>query len=775
MVLTCIFTAEVLIQTGIKILSVIMKYLPHLFSFVSKSILLFSLLSLHAAAQSYTSFVDPMIGSGGHGHVFVGASVPFGAVQLGPNNIFKGWDWCSGYHASDSILIGFSHTHLSGTGGSDLGDVLIMPYTGAIKTNKGTQENPSSGYASYYSHANETARPGYYAVKLDDYNIDVQLTASERVGFHRYHFPQGKEAHVIIDLKEGIGDRATDTYIEQVDDNTLKGYRFSRGWANNQQLFFAIKSSLPLKNFVVYDSSALQQGKKGKGKAIKGVISFNKAPNNLMLKVGISPVSADNALANIVAEIPDWDFSKVAKQADEKWNRELSKIKIETRSDKDKKIFYTALYHTMIDPALYNDHNGDYRGTDKKVYPKAAFNNYTIFSLWDTYRALNPLYTIIQPERTNDIINSMLAIYQQQGKLPIWHLEGCESNLMPGMSGVQVVCEAYLKGYKGFDKNLAFDAVKASTMRNELGLKYDKALHYIPCDSVGESLAKALEYAVSNASVALMAKSMNSTEDHYYYQKRYHNYQQYFDSTTRFFRGRKADGNWNPVFNPTRSSHPWINDLSEGNHWQYLWLVPEDVEGLVHLLGGEQAFITKLDSLFTIQSEPDPNAPPDIAGLIGQYAHGDEPGHHTIYLYAYAGQQWKTAEKARYILNTMYHDDIDGLSGNEDCGQMSAWYVFSSLGFYPVFPANKAYVVGSPLFDEATIDLPKGKTFTVEAIRNSPENIYIQSMELNGRPYTKTYIMHEDIMNGGVLKITMGDQPNKQFGSDVVNRPKSVY
>lgn len=752
-----------------------MQYARLLFSFVRTTFLFFTLTSLQATAQNYTSFVDPMIGSGGHGHVFVGASVPFGAVQLGPNNIFKGWDWCSGYHASDSILIGFSHMHLSGTGGSDLGDVLIMPFTGAIKTDKGTQANPSIGYASHYSHDNETVKPGYYAVKLDDYNIDVQLTASERVGFHQYHFPQGKEAHVIIDLKEGIGDKATDTYIEQTDDYTLKGFRFSKGWADSQQLYFAIKSSLPLKNFEVYDDSALLRGNKGEGKAIKGLISFDKAPESLMLKVGISPVGADNALANISAEIPDWDFDKVVKAADEKWNKELSKIKIETKSDTDKKIFYTALYHTMIDPALFNDHNKDYRGTDKKVYPKAAFNNYTIFSLWDTYRALNPLYTIIQPERTNDIINSMLAIYQQQGKLPIWHLEGCESNLMPGISGVQVVCEAYLKGFTGIDKQLAFEAVKASTMRNEFGLKYDKALHYIPCDSVQESLAKALEYSISNASVALMAKNRNSAKDYNYYQKRFHNYQQYFDSATGFFRGKRADGNWNPVFNPTKSSHPWINDLSEGNHWQYLWLVPEDVEGLMQLLGGEKMFISRLDSLFTIQAEPDPNAPPDIAGLIGQYAHGDEPGHHTIYLYAYAGQQWKTAEKARYILHNLYHDDVDGLSGNEDCGQMSAWYVFSSLGFYPVFPANKAYVMGSPLFDKATIALPKGKTFTIEAINNSPENKYIQSMELNGKPYTKSYIMHEDIVNGGVLKITMGNQPDKQFGSNVDDRPKSVY
>ena len=471
-------------------------------------------------AEHFTSYVDPIIGSGGHGHVFVGASVPFGAVQVGPNNIDKGWDWCSGYHYSDSILIGFSHSHLSGTGGGSLGDILIMPYNGKIKTDKGTQKNPETGYASHYMHSHETVRPGYYAVKLEDYNIDVELTASERVGFHQYHFNNDKEAHVIIDLKEGISDRSTDTYIEQIDDHTLKGYRFSKGWANDRRVYFAIVSSEPIKKFDVYNGQTLVGDKTGKGKAIKGLISFDKPPVSLKLKVGISPVSSENALDNINAEIPGWDFQKVVETADEKWNRELSKVMVQTKDETSKKIFYTALYHTMIDPSLFNDHNGDYRGTDKKVYYKASFNNYTVFSLWDTYRATHPLYTIIQPERVNDMINSMIAIYQQQGRLPIWHLQGCETECMPGMSGVQVVAEAYLKGFTGFDPEQAFEAIKVSSTRDELGLSYAKKIQYIPSDKVPESVAKALEYSISDGSTALMAQKMGKAEDADYYLKR---------------------------------------------------------------------------------------------------------------------------------------------------------------------------------------------------------------------------------------------------------------
>ena len=560
---------------------------------LSRILLVYSFTILCAAtrAQSFTSYVDPYIGSGGHGHVFVGASVPFGAVQLGPENFYKGWDWCSGYNYGDSMVIGFAHTHLSGTGIGDLADILIMPYTGTVKTDKGIERNPGSGYASHYSHKNEKVRPGYYAVKLDDSHIGVELTASERVGFHRYHFPAGKEAHVIIDLKEGINDQATDTYIQQIDPYTLKGYRFSKGWAKDQWLFFAIKLSQPIQKFQVYDNDKLLEGKDGKGKAIKGLISFNTTPETLLFKVSISPVSADNALANIDAEIPHWDFDSVVKQADDKWNRELSKINIETKNKTDKRIFYTSFYHTMIDPALFNDHNGDYRGADKKVYKNASFTNYTAFSLWDTYRATNPLYILTQPQRVSDMINTMLAIYQQQGRLPIWHLMGNETGTMVGISSLQVIAEAYLKGIKGFNADSAFKAVKNTAMGDSLGLMYLKKGIPIPANIQTRAVAKALEYAIGDGSIALMAKQMGKQADYDYFHKRSLSYKLYFDSAARFFRGRLADGSWDPVFDPIKSYKPWAADYAEGNAWQYTWLVPENVEGLIKLFGGDAPFI----------------------------------------------------------------------------------------------------------------------------------------------------------------------------------------
>ncbi|HWZ16525.1 MAG TPA: GH92 family glycosyl hydrolase [Mucilaginibacter sp.] len=722
----------------------------------------------HHPDRNLTSFVDPYIGSGGHGHVFVGASVPFGAVQLGPENFYKGWDWCSGYNYGDSVLIGFAHTHLSGTGIGDLADILIMPYTGPVKTDKGQEKIPGSGYASHYSHKNEQVRPGYYSVKLDASGIGVELTATERVGFHQYHFPQGKEAHVIIDLKEGINDKSTDTYIKQTDQYTIEGYRFSKGWAKNQWLFFAIRSSLPLPKFNVYDDDKLLEGNSGKGTAIKGLISFDSPPATLKLKVGISPVSAANALANIDAEIPGWDLREVAQAANAKWNKELSKISISTKNPADKRIFYTSLYHSTIDPALFNDHNGDYRGTDKKVYPHATFNNYTVFSLWDTYRAENPLFDLIQLKRAGDMINTMLAIYRQQGKLPVWHLMGNETGTMVGISSLQVVAEAYLKGIKGFDAGKAYEAVKSTAMSDSLGMMYVKNFKPIPTDKQTRPVAKGLEYAVSDGSIALMAKKMGKTADYNYFKKRSENYKLYFDPADQFFKGKLSDGNWSPGFGPLKSKN---NLYAEGNAWQYLWLVPQDVPGLIALLGGDKSFNTRLDDFFQLKSTEEDGLQ-DLTGLIGQYAHGNEPSHHVSYLYAYSGEQWKTAEKVRYIMKNFYLDNPDGIIGNEDCGQMSAWYIFSSLGFYPVFPASEAYVIGSPLFDKATINLDNGKKFKVEAVNNSPANIYIQSVSLNGKNYTKSYILHRDIMKGGLLKMVMGNKPNYNFGKLQANRPE---
>ena len=728
-----------------------------------------------APSLPLTSFVDPLIGSGGHGHVFVGANVPFGAVQLGPQQIPKGWDWCSGYHYSDSLLIGFSHTHLSGTGATDLGDVLIMPYLGAVRTDKGRQAAPHQGYLSRFSHQRETARPGYYAVTLDDSGIRAELTSTARVGLHRYTFPAGaRNAHVIIDLKEGNDDKATDTYIEQTGPQTFVGYRFSKGWAPAQRLYFAIQTSAPVPQFAVYNEATKLPGKKGQGLAIKGLLTFPTAPATLQLKVGISPVSSANALANIQAELPGWIFAQVREAADAQWNRELGKLTIESPDPVTRRIFYTSLYHALFAPTLFNDANGDYRGADKKVYAKAPFQNYTTFSLWDTYRTENSLFTLVEPERVPDIMQSMLAISRQQGKLPIWFLVGNETDLMVGYSGVPALAEAYLKGTPGLDGAQVLAALKASSTRDDYGVEYVKELGFIPADKESESVAKAMEYAIDDWSIAQVAKKLGATADYQEYSKRARYYQQYFDPHTRFMRGLTSDGKFQLPFDPIQSIHRQ-NNYTEGNAWQYTWLVPHDVPGLIKLFGSEAAFTQKLDSLFIIKGNLGASASPDISGLIGMYAHGNEPSHATTYLYAYAGQQWKTAEKVRQVLREMYKDQPDGISGNEDCGQMSAWYLLSALGFYPVSPSSGAYVLGSPAVDRATLRLPGGKVFVMEARNNSPQNIYIQSATLNGRPYPHTYLLHRDIVAGGTLALVMGPRPNQQFGAAPADRPRETY
>ena len=488
--------------------------------------------------------------------------------------------------------------------------------------------------------------------------------------------------------------------------------------------------------------------------------------------MGISPVSIENAGANITAELPHWNFDAIVTSAPQKWNTELGKVVIKTASEARLRTFYTALYHTMIAPSIFNDVNGDYRGTDKKVYKGASFTNLTTFSLWDTYRAANPLFTIIQPERVNDMINSMLAIYQQQGKLPVWHLMGNETNTMPGNSAIQVVADAYLKGFKGFDTALAWEAVKATAMQDDRGMKYVKQYGYIPADSMVESVAMGMEYAIADWGIAQMAKRMGKQADYQYFLNRSKAYQKYFDKETRFVRGRLSDNQWRTPFSPFESKHR-EDDFSEGNAWQYTWLVPQDVEGLMQLMGGEKGFVSKLDSLFEVKGDMGENASNDITGLIGLYAHGNEPSHHVTYLYPYAGQPWKTADKVRFILDSLYWDRTDGLSGNEDVGQMSAWYVFSALGFYPANPMNGQYVFGSPIVDEAILSLPQGKSFKINVLNNGPQNKYIQSVTLNGKAYKQSYIQHADIVNGGEMIITMGAKPSATWGVDKNARPYS--
>ena len=716
-------------------------------------------------------YVDQTIGTGGHGHTFLGPTRPFGAIQPGPNNYYGGWDWSSGYHYSTKELIGFSQTHLSGTGCADLGDLLIMPFTGTCSLEDSSIEDPVKGYpvSSTYDHANQTARPDYYSVKLDRFDTRLEIAATERVALYRLTYPKNEKGRLYINLIHSNGDRVTDSFIQKVDDHTVVGYRNSSGWANDQRLFFAIQTDQPIDSIELFNGDTPTEGDQLQSTALRAILNFGSVKKPVQVKVAISPVSSDNALANIKAELNHWKFDKVVKQTAAAWDKELGKINI-TADDKTKTIFYTSMYHSMIAPVLFNDANGDYRGTDKKVYKNPGFNNYTTFSLWDTYRTQHPLLTIYQPERVNDMINSMLAIYQQQGMLPIWHLMGCETQCMVGYHSVPPIIDAYFKGFDGFDVELAYKAVVDTAMNDRMGVKFLKEMGYIPGDKENEAVAKSMEYAIDDHCIAMMAKALGKTEDYEYFLNRSKVYAQYFDKEIQFMRGKMADGSWRTPFDPIEAQHR-VNDYCEGNAWQYTWLVPHDPHGLIDLFGSEEAYLAKLDTLFSMSSELKEGASSDISGLIGQYAHGNEPSHHTIYMYAFAGQQWKSAQRVRQVLSTLYTDQRDGICGNEDCGQMSAWYIMSAMGFYPVHPANGVYVIGSPCLDKAKIRQPGGKTFTMTAENNSPENIYIQSVTYNGKPYTKSYITHDMITSGGDLVFKMGPAPNEQFGAAKEDRP----
>lgn len=722
----------------------------------------------------YVSYVDPYIGSGGHGHVFVGANVPFGAVQLGPQNIHKGWDWCSGYHYSDSVLIGFSHTHLSGTGCADLGDVLIMPFTGKVRTKRGEQNDISGSCASYYKHENEKVIPGYYALTLDN-GIKAELSATERVGVHRYTFPEDKERHILINLKEGNGDGAYETYLKKIDEYTLEGYRFSNGWSPRHKVYFTIKCDEPIKELLVYNNDELAGEGELTGKEVKGVIVFGNTPKDVILKVGLSSVSCSNALENIHQELHHWDFDEIKNIARSKWNKELSCIDIDTKDEQARKIFYTSLYHTCIAPTLYCDVNGQFRGHNDSIYTADTWKNYSTFSLWDTYRTLHPLFTIIKPDHVDDMVNSMLSIYDQQGKLPIWPLIGGETNQMPGYSAIPIITDAYLKGFKGFDAERALNAVTSSaTYPKQVGVPFILEKEYIPCDKVGEATSMAMEYAVGDWGISQMAKKMNKTEMYKDYLKRGKYYTHYFDKDINFIRPKTDSGIWASPYDPFHSVHGGRGYFCEGNGWHYTFFVPQHPEGLIALFGGDKEFTTKLDSLFMVSGDMGNEASPDISGLIGMYAHGNEPSHHVAYLYPYAGQQWKTAEKVRFIQDKFYTDKPDGIIGNEDCGQMSAWHIISALGFYQVSPSNGVFVFGSPLFDKASIKLPDNKQFEIIAENNSKENIYIQAVRLNGQPYENSYITYDDIMDGGTLTFVMGNKPNFSFGASSHHRPTTV-
>lgn len=739
--------------------------------------ILLSIGSGKAQQPDYTKYVNPYIGSAGHGHVFVGANVPSGAVQLGPSQIaqtwdkFNGWDWCSGYNYKSEEILGFTHTHLSGTGIGDLNDILILPATGKQHLGPAPFGKMNEGYGSSISKANEVVQPGYYKVLLEDYNILAELTSSERVGYHRYTFHNKENAHLLIDLSFRMGwDTATDTYLKLVNDSTIVGYRFSKGWADDQKVYFAIRSNTSLRETKFYNGTKPVQGYQvAKGNNIKALIGIN--PNQpVELKVGLSPVSTANALDNIYQEIPYWNFEQAKANATKKWNTVLSKIEYQA-DDKLKTIFYTALYHSYFAPTLFNDANGDYMGTDKQVHSKENFDNYTVFSLWDTYRGLHPLMSILENKKNKDYIKTMLKIYQQQGKLPVWHLWGNETNTMVGLPAIPIIADALLKGF--IDKNdeeLAFEAVKNTAMGYDNGLRFVKDLTYIPIDSMDhESVAWALEYAIADFGAYQMAKHLNKNEDVKYFEKRYKLYEKYFDKEVGHFVGRHADGRFRRPFDPLMAKHR-ENDYCEGNAWQYTWLVPQDVHGLIKLFGGDQLFINKLDQFIQLPEILD-NASPDISGMIGQYAQGNEPNHHVPYLYAYAGQQWKGASLVRKAMTTYYTDTPEGLCGNDDAGQMSAWYVFSSMGLYPANPMDGKYVFGSPLMESAKINMGNGKTFELKVKNYKPENGYIQTVTLNGKPIHNSYITHNELMNGGALVFEMGAKPNKKFGQAISSRP----
>ncbi len=701
--------------------------------------------TLWASGQRYTQYVNPLIGTGGHGHVFLGANVPFGYVQLGPTEHTRGWDWCSGYHDSDSILIGFGHQHLSGTGIGELGDVAFLPVSCCKQTE------------AKFAHESENVAPGYYSVKLKDPNVLVELTATQRAGFQRYTAGADvRRGMVRLDLRQGIGwDKMTKATFRQIDDRTLCGYRESTGWARHQYVFFYTEFNKPVKLKRGQDSIA--------------VFTYEADGTPLLIKTGLSAVSEDNAKENLQKEIPGWDFNAVVRQADEAWERQLSRVKIKTDDRDARTIFYTALYHTMVAPSVFSDVNGQYRGADLQVH-KGGFTNYTTLSLWDTYRAAHPLMTILHPELLGDLGETFLHIYKQQGKLPVWHLMGNETDCMVGNPGIPVLADLVLKGYVA-DKRAAYEALKGSAMLDERGLASLKKNNYVAYDedSTNETVAKTLEYAIADACVAKVAKLLGETKDYKYFLKRSQAYRNVFDKRVGFMRGRDAKGNWREPFNPFHAVHR-MDDYTEGNAWQYTWLVPQDVHGLIDCFGGEKPFLTKLDSLFFVTGDMGKEASPDISGLIGQYAHGNEPSHHVLYMYNYAGEPWKGQKLIRQVLHEMYNNAKDGLSGNEDVGQMSAWYVISSLGLYQVEPAGGKFVFGSPLFDEATVQLPKGKTLTIRAIGNTPENVYVQSVRWNGKPYTKSYILYKDIMGGGELEFTMGPKPSK-FGTAKKDRP----
>jgi len=720
--------------------------------------------ALNVKAEDYVKMVDPFIGTGGHGHTYPGATVPFGMVQLSPDTRGENWDGSSGYHYSDGTIMGFSHTHLSGTGAPEFCDVLFMPTVGDVQWLVGDESDSKSGYRSAFRHENEKASPGYYRVLLDDDNILAELTATTRTGFHRYTFPKSDRANLIIDLQHR--DKVVESGIQIVGDSEIVGFRRSIGWAADQYVYFVARFSRPFKTFGVAVNDTLVKGiRQAEGKNIKAFVRWStKANEQILVKVGLSAVDIDGARRNLEAENGGWNFDGVKRQAKDAWNEQLAKIEIEGGSDKERRIFYTSMYHLALAPTIFMDVDGRYRGVDHKVHRAEGFTNYTIFSLWDVFRAQMPLFTILEPTRMRDFILTFLDMYRLSGRLPRWEIAGNLSGVMIGFHALPVILDAWNKGIRDFDAQLAFEGMKQA-MAN---IEYYNNLGYIPADIEGRggSVSMDLEYAYNDWCVAEMAKNLGRRDDWLLYQQRARFYRNVFDSTTGYMRPRNFDHSWVAPFDPAENSGHYV----EGNSFQYSAFVPHDVRGLIDLLGGDRTFVAWLDTLFTHTSPYDKNVV-DASGLIGQYAHGNEPSHQIAYMYNYAGAPFKTQKQVRRILAELYDDQPDGLSGNEDCGQLSAWYVLSALGFYPVCPGDPVYAVGSPIFDSATIHLENGKKFVIRAKNVSAQNQYIQSATLNGRPWTKAWFEHQQILDGGEFVFKMGATPNERWGAAKSDRP----
>ena len=728
------------------------------------------------AEKKPVDYVDPFIGTGGHGHTFPGAVVPHGMVQVSPDTRNDNWDACAGYHYSDSTIMGFSQTHFSGTGQSDLLDFLLMPGTGTFHLNPGTEENPDSGYRSRFSHDTEIATPGYYKVDLDDYNIKAELTASPRVGVLRFTFPAAADAHVMLDMFHTFRKRkilASD--IAVVDNQLVTGYRNIKGWAKDRHIYFAARFSKPFRDHALYDGGTLvENASELSSTKIRAGFFFNtEKDEEILVKIAVSSVSAENALLNLDQEVPDWDFDQVRRNARDLWSKELGSITADA-DEATLRTFYTSMYHVSIHPSLYTDVNGEYRGLDSQIHRAEGWTNYTVFSLWDTFRALHPLMTLTAPNSVDDMVRSMMAHYDQsdRGMLPIWSFHHNDTDCMIGYHSVPVIADAYFKGLTSTDPDKLLAAMVSSATARDfrgMGLYMDKG--YVPQDKEGDATSKTLEYAYDDWCIAKMAESLGDKSQADEFFKRSQNYRNVFDAETGFMRARSDDGTWRVPFDPFAYHHKRADgkrtrDFTEGNAWQWNWFVPHDVPGLIGLHGGSAPFVAKLDEFFNPPSLDNHKPARDATGLVGVYAQGNEPGHHAPYLFNYAGQHWKTQEILHRIMSEHFRDTPDGIPGNEDCGQMSAWYVFSALGFYPVNPCGGIYAIGKPSLSKGQLELADGKRFVVTAANLSDENIYVQSVALNGRNLDRTWLAHDEIIKGGTLAFVMGPKPNLKWAAE---------